>query len=62
MDKNAIIIELVRLGFDYKFEYENDVYSNETRKIFFVKNGFRSDSIFMKDLSESHLLDIKSKI
>lgn len=56
MTKNDIIISLVRLGFNFTFEYQN-----EQRFILFIKTGFRSSPILMDELEESTVDKVKKE-
>ena len=57
MEKNEIIINLVKDHFNFTFE-GND--SND-RKIIFIKDEFRSKPKLMNNISEQSIQDIKSE-
>ncbi len=55
MDKNQIIIELVKDHFSYTFEGD----TAENRAIIFTKQNFRSTPILMTALCESDIENVK---
>ncbi len=57
MNKNEIIISLVKEHFSFTFEGDN----SNNRKIIFTNGEFRSEGILMNNLSESSIQTIKEE-
>ena len=62
MTHSEIIISLVKLGFNFTFEYVDNIYAKENQQILFTKQGFRSKPILMNSLSEIHIEQVKSEV
>lgn len=60
MTANDIITALVKDHFDFTFDYENEVYGADNRRIIFIKGAFKSTPIFMKELNPSHIDSVKA--
>ncbi len=61
MTNSEIIIELVKQGFDFTFDYSDGVYSAENRQIIFTKQGFKSTPILMNALNDSCVEKVKNE-
>jgi hypothetical protein len=62
MDKNQIIIDLVKQHYSFSFEYPNGNSSDTSdRCIYFTKTGFKSSLIKMSELNQSHIDLVKSE-
>jgi hypothetical protein len=63
MTKNEIIIELVKAGFNYTFDYvlsDRYLLNEPTRSIIFFNEGYRSVPILMSSLDESIIERVKN--
>jgi hypothetical protein len=61
MTHSEIIIELVKQGFSYTFDYSDGIYSAESRQIIFTKQGFKSTPILMSALNDSSVDKVKNE-